>query len=509
MIGRKKLRVRFFEVPRKLRLAILAMALATILIPTFLSWYDYSMWQLILAMVLLDVCSYPTFRHVARRETGLPIVPVLCIAFAVQYALPIFTQEAKIDLVNEVLYIENAAVVEALVLAILGVVALQLAYYLVCNSKTTSVIPSVSLHLGERRAEIFCVALFVISLFASRVQTMLSEETALQFSSIFTLLQNQLLVAIAILAWLTYSVRKYRRYTVMVYSLVAFTALRGFSTTMLETIILPLAVLFIGKWTFTKRLPVGSLVAIGAAFLFFSPVKMEIRRAALDEALVQQSSSSTSRATDWVAQASEFWWETLSGRRSLSESTMSASSRTDLIHQFAYMREMTPSVIPYEYGGDYYYFLVAPIPRMIWKDKPVVTASAVRFEVDYGLTTEEGAKTSTFGPTLIGEGYINFGIFGALLVMVLQGAVLGMLEHVFARKSPGGIAVFLAVFVFLLNGLGSSLVVMFGGILQSLIGSCLLLWLFSGRFGRSFVSRSTIKLPISNVSSPATFTGRN
>jgi len=68
---------------------------------------------------------------------------------------------------------------------------------------------------------------------------------------------------------------------------------------------------------------------------------------------------------------------------------------------------------------------------------------------------------------------------------------------VFARKSAGGICVFLALFVFLLNGLGSSLAVIFGGILQALTSGCLLLWLFSGQLKRSIVPKSTIALPIS------------
>jgi len=488
--------------------AVLGVGLVTVLVPIFLSWYDYSVWQLILAMVLLDVCSYPTFRYVARRETGLPIMPVLCIAFAVQYAIPILTQEAKIDLVEQVLYIESTSVIAALVLTILGVVVLQLTYYQIRDSRATRAIPSVGLQLSEARAEAFCIAAFVLSLFASRAQAMLSEEAVAQFSAIFNLLQNQILVAIGILTWLTYSVRKHKRHTPMLYFLVAFATLRGFSTTMLEMMILPLAVLFIGKWTFTRRLPVGSLAAIALAVLFFSPVKMDIRRVAIDEAQMGQSTSSTSRAMDWVAQASEFWWQTLLGRRSLTESTASASSRTDSIHQFAYMRETTPSVIPYQYGSDYYYFLVAPIPRAIWPDKPVATESAVRFELEYGLTTEEGAKSSTFGPTLIGEAYINFGVIGSLMVMAFLGAILSLLEHVFARKSPGGIAVFLAVFVFLLNGLGSSLAVMFGGVLQTLISGCVLLWLFSGHV-RTSIAKSTIALPISKRFIHSNLPGRN
>ncbi len=471
------------------------MALATVFVPMLFSWYDYSVWQLILAMVLLDVCLYPTIRYIGKREAGLPVMPVLCIAFAVQYAIPIFTQEGKIETFNDVLYLDHRAVVAALTLSILGVILLQVTYYLIRSRKATKAIPSVSLHLTETKAEAFCVTAFFLSIFATRIQNMLSEETALQFSALFTLLQNQLLVAIGILTWLAFSVRKRKRHLAMLYVLMAFTALRGFSTTMLEAILLPLAVMFIGKWTFTRKLPVGSLAAIAAGVLFFSPVKMEIRRVALDEAQTGRASSSTSRAVDWINQASQFWWETLSGRRRLSESATDASSRTDLVHQFAYMQEMTPAVIPYQYGSDYYYFLVSPIPRALWPDKPAATESAVRFEVDYGLTTEEGTKGTTIGPTLIGEGYVNFGIVGALLVMVFQGFILSLLEQVFAQKSPGGTAVFLAVFVFLLNGLGSSLAVIFGGILQSLLSGCLLLWLFSEHARKSVAPKGTMRIP--------------
>jgi len=498
MIGHKNWKASFTETPTTLKLAAFVMALATVLVPTFLSWYDYSVWQLILAMVLLDVCLYPTAHYIVNKESGPPIMPVLCIAFAVQYAIPIFTQEAKIELVNELLYLENRAVVTALILSIVGVIAMQVTYYLTRSVRATKVIPCFSLYLSETRAEAFCVTAFFLSLLATRIQNMLSQETALQFSALFNLLQNQVLVAIGLLTWLAFSLRKRKRHMIMLYFLIAFASLRGFSTTMLEAILLPLAVLFIGKWTFTKKLPLGSLAAIAAGVLFFSPVKMEIRRVALDEAQTGRASSSTSRAVDWVNQASEFWWETLSGRRRLSESATDASSRTDLVHQFAYMREVTPTLIPYQYGADYYYFLISPIPRAIWPDKPAATESAVRFEVDYGLTTEEGTKGTTIGPTLIGEGYINFGIAGSVLVMLFQGFILSLLEQVFARKSPGGTAVFLAVFVFLLNGLGSSLAVIFGGTLQALVSGSLLIWLFShtppglSRLGR----RSHFRPPI-------------
>ena len=175
------------------------------------------------------------------------------------------------------------------------------------------------------------------------------------------------------------------------------------------------------------------------------------------------------------------------GDSSLADSTLDATQRTDLIHQFAYVYSMAPDLVPYYYGSSYSYFLVALVPRVIWPNKPIVMDETVKFEVEFGLTSEEGAQYTAIGPTLIGEGFVNFGIFGALAVMFLQGALLGVLEEVFAERNAFGMSVFLAIFVYLLNGIGGSAVVMFGGILQSLVGGCLLLWIFSGRRETMFV----------------------
>ncbi len=487
----------FTKAPVKLRLVVLFLAFATLLVPTFLPWYDYSTWQLILAMVLLDVCLYPTFRYVARGETGLPIMPVLCLSFAVQYATPIFTQESKVDLVGgEVFYLENSAVIAALLITIFSVLVLQITYYVIRDGRFMKVLPCVRLQLNEQRAEIFCVVVFVASLFSGRIQNMLSQETALQFSALFTLLQNQLLVAIVILSWLAFSVRKHKRHMAMLYALVGYTALRGFSTTMLETMIVPLAVLFISKWTYTRRVPVVSLTVIAMAFLFFSPVKMEIRRAALEETQARQSTSTANRAVDWVAQASNFWWETFWGRRRLSESTADASSRTDLIHEFAEIYTMTPSMVEYQYGTTYKYLALTLIPRVIWPEKPQANYANNFYAIAYGVSNEEGVKTSSFGITLLGEGYVNFGTAGALLTMVFLGLVLAGTEHLIGsgRSGVGGQAIFLAFFVYALNGIGSSTELMFGGMVQNLVATSLMLW-WVRRRGISHVSGTAELIP--------------
>lgn len=462
---------------KRLKLAIGILLLATLSVPLVLSSYDYSVTQLVLAMVLLDVCIYPTFRFLHRKE-GLPIFPVLCLAFAVQYAIPIFTQEPWVQVTDGVRYLDNQDVVVALILTIIGVIALQISYYALNYRKAVTLVPRLHLPLNVRRAEIFCLSVFVLTLLLSRVQTVLSEETYVQLSSIIGLLQNQSIVAIGVLGWLVFGEQKEQWHKILLYAVVTLAAAKGFANTMMETMMAPLAVLFMSKWFYTRRLPVSMLVLVAALFLFLSPVKKNIRSAIVEDRAAAAETSVTDRATDWINQAVSYWGESFAGRRDLVESTADAASRTDLIHSFAHIYSLTPSVVPYQYGDTYSYLAIAWIPRVIWPDKPVAKGANDFFAIAYNVTTEEGVKNTTFGVSLMGEGYINFGIGGVILVMAFLGLVTSLLEDIFAgsESGPGGVAIFLAAYVYFLNGIGSSGEIMFGGLIQNLLASCVLLW---------------------------------
>jgi hypothetical protein len=467
----------FSKASRRLKLLAGGLALTTVVVPAVLSSFDYSGTQLLLAMILLDVCLYPSFHYLLHKE-GLPILPVLCLAFAVQYAIPIFTQDPWVQVTDGVRYLDDRDIVMALVLTIIAVVALQVAYYALNYRRSVTLVPRINLSLNVRKAEIFCFSVFVMTLLLGRVQNVLSEETYQQFSSIIGLLQNQLIVAIGILGWLVFARRSHQWHKILLYVVVGVAAAKGFASTMMETMMAPLAVLFMSKWFYTKRLPVSMLVLIIALFLFLSPVKKNIRTTIVEDRTAAAATSTTDRATDWVNQAYSYWGEAFSGKRDLVESTSDAASRTDLIHSFAHIYSLTPEVVPYQYGETYSYLAIAWIPRIIWPEKPVARGANDFFAIAYNVSTEEGVKNSTFGITLIGEGYINFGITGVILVMAFLGVVTSLLEDVFAgaESGPGGRAIFLAAFVYFLNGIGSSAEQMFGGILQNLLCGCFLLW---------------------------------
>ncbi len=484
--------------PKKLRVAVAVIVLSNFVIPLALFWYNYSPLQLVLAMILLDVCLYPTFRYLSRRETGLPVAPVLCMSFAVQYALPIFTQEPKVVLASEdVRYLEDNQVVLALLMSIMGVCLFQVVYYLIKRPEILKAISPVKLHLNRRTAEMFCVAVFIVSLLAGRFRSFLPEDSASQFNAVVGLVQNQLLVVIVILAWLASSGQKEKRHLIMLYFVVAVAALRGFSTTMMELMMVPLAVLLMARWAYTRKLPVGSLALIALAFLFFSPVKMNIRSTVRDDSQGPTVEQVQNRASDWINESSRFWQEVFEGKRSLVESTADASSRTDLIHSFAHIYSFTPSIVPYQYGATYSYLTVAWIPRAIWPEKPIANYANNFYAVEYGISTEEGVKTSSFGATLMGEGFINFGVVGVAVVMIVLGLAISLMERVFGseKSGVGGQAVFLAVFVYFLNGIGTSAELLFGGLVQNLVCGALIIALAKG-------ATSIVRLPKRSLAPP-------
>jgi len=222
------------------------------------------------------------------------------------------------------------------------------------------------------------------------------------------------------------------------------------------------------------------MIFIAVIILFLSPVKGTFREAVWSDSasVTQVSDSRLDRASLWVEQAAQYWFGTLNGERDVTDATSSAISRTDLIHQFAHIYSLTPEIVPFQYGDTYSYFAVAFIPRVIWPDKPMAGGANDFFAVAYGITSEEGVKRVTFGVSLLGEGYINFGAPGVVFIMALQGVILILLQHVFGgeRSGAGGQAVFLAFFIFFLNGVGTSAEIFFGNIVQNLLCSCALLW---------------------------------
>lgn len=464
-----------------LRLFYSASLVALLLIPLVLVEFNYSWLQMVLALLLLEVCLYPCVRYYVTHDAGLPAMPVFCLSYALQFAFPVFTNEGTFLLMgNEIKYLDERDVVAALILSIVGIAALQIGYFWFRRSKHRKAVPVAHLHLKKSKALMYCVAVGIFLPLLFTFQGVIPEEFQQPLSSVLRLLQTQVLVVIGILGWLYYGRKESKFYGFWLYGLVLISSMRGISTGSLEEALVPFGVLFVVKWVYTRRVPVMPSVVTALLVVLLSPVKSDYRQKFWlgdDPDLADQSS--LTRGWVWIEQAGVYWADTLTGERDLVEATSSATGRADFIHQVAHIYSMTPEMVPYQYGRTYSFFAVSFIPRLIWPDKPTAGSANGFYAVSYGVTSEEGAKTTTFGVSIVGEAFMNFGVSGVIFVMLLQGILIGALQHSFggAESGPGGQAVFLAFFVFFLNGIGSSAEIMFGGILQNLLcGYLLLLW---------------------------------
>ncbi len=462
---------------RIMRVHFASSLFAAIVVPFMFSEYGAQLHSL-LAIILLGICLYPSARYFSQTQEDLPALAVLCAAYGFQFAIPVFTRESTIQLFGlNIEYLSDPDVTAALLLSILGVTALQLGYHLAQRGKMQKLIPVAHLPLHKSKALIYCALVGILVPAVFSFKGIIPDEIQQPLSSIVRLFQNQILVVIGVLGWIVYSRKESRFYQIALYTLVLVTSFRGISTGFLEDALVPIGVFFIVKWRYTNKLPVMPILATIALILFLSPVKEDYRKGSEDQEV--SSLSAISKATLWIEQATEYWGDTFSGIHNFREATESGTGRTDLIHQVAHIHSLTPSVIPFQYGATYSYFAVALIPRLLWPDKPVAGSANSYYAVAYGITNEEGAQRTTFGASILGEAYINFGWSGVIFMMFFQGIVISLLQLAFGRprSGAGGQAVFLAFFVFFLNGIGSSAEILFGNILQNLIfGYVLLLW---------------------------------
>jgi hypothetical protein len=93
-----------------------------------------------------------------------------------------------------------------------------------------------------------------------------------------------------------------------------------------------------------------------------------------------------------------------------------------------------PERADYLYGQSYYRLLFAPIPRLIWPDKPPNTQRIVASWLHPGVAQQ------TTPPGIQGDLYINFGYAGVLGFLVF-GWMLGLLDRergLFRALAVGG-----------------------------------------------------------------------
>jgi hypothetical protein len=100
----------------------------------------------------------------------------------------------------------------------------------------------------------------------------------------------------------------------------------------------------------------------------------------------------------------------------------------------------TPAVMDYQYGRTMLSMLVGWIPQKLWPNKPIYAFGRAFPQIYF----RQDENCSTVGPTILGEAYINFHVFGIIFVSLISGILfravyLGLIKH---NPGPSGVFVY-------------------------------------------------------------------
>jgi oligosaccharide repeat unit polymerase len=146
------------------------------------------------------------------------------------------------------------------------------------------------------------------------------------------------------------------------------------------------------------------------------------------------------------------------------------------IDKTTYITDAIPGKMHYEFGKTLFLWLVAPVPRAIWTEKPTIAAGDI---IGKAIYTNDPAAGAVGGvpPGLVVELFWNFGILGIPIGMFLLGLFLKIVYRSFKDQlstNKNAVLVYVSLvvpFAFTLLGSNAS------GTMISLIKSISIVWL--------------------------------
>ncbi|MEK7479085.1 MAG: oligosaccharide repeat unit polymerase, partial [Patescibacteria group bacterium] len=104
-------------------------------------------------------------------------------------------------------------------------------------------------------------------------------------------------------------------------------------------------------------------------------------------------------------------------------------------------------------------------PRFIWKDKPIISPRGNEFGRRYGIINSFDFNTNV-GPTMVGDLYMNFGVWGIMGGLFLIGFLFRFLFDFCISslsRAPGGIMLYALLWPDLIKGMENDVVSVFAG----------------------------------------------
>jgi hypothetical protein len=443
----------------------------------------FSLWQVqpvpdsanAIGIFIAAICLFPMALWLARGGKGVPAFELVCIAYLFAFGLPLYIQPNQINILSAPNYFTWDQTFRTLLLSALGISSLIFGYYGAIKIGVLRRLPHIDLPLKPSRRHQFYELAFGFGLLMIVMQAAGGHFHIPALDAIIRLLNSQVSVALILLAYGVYRRQEKSLWKVILIIVVVLSTLLGLASGMLENAIVPLLLLLIVRWEVKRQVPVLWLGAGLLGFVILNSVKMDYRKQAW-----RGDSMGISEKIDLWIDLSSNSIQKLGNFEEVQAMFRDSMSRFDLLHQFVRVQNLTPSSIPYYEGETYGYFFYGWIPRFIWPDKPIAQQANVQFAVDYKLMTPDQVSSVMIGIGHLPESYANFGLWGLIFVMALQGIFLASVDAILNRpNSEGGKAIYLSLIVFFLNGIGSATAALFMSIIPNAVANAFILRPFS------------------------------
>ena len=426
------------------------------------------------ASITLILTALPTWQYLNDEADRLPVFPLIAIIYGIYFGLVAFLPFEPYGRMGDV---AQASQDKAAFYGMIGTLGMTLGYRLLPSPPHLpgrAEIPGFGLEAPRSRGLLFLMGIVgVVANFLSFIFTI-----PVALGAVVNLGIEMAVLSIALFFHLHLTARatvweRLFLWAFLVPSMVATVLATSLIGPLIRLFVLLLMVYIYSKHTFPIR-----FLLIGGVLLFpLLAFKAEYRK--IEILGTAGKFGSVTNVFDKASLFTKVVSETVvHGDREIASDGLEAiAQRVDMLDYFAYITEVSPSLVPYLYGASYRDLPWKFIPRILYLNKPLETA-ANEVGHRYGLLDDSDDQTAVNMPQLI-ELYINFGPWGILPGMVAIGLIYKLLKNILLRAGSGPIPSIIVIFLFttLINvesqfsGVFGNLV--FSVVIFSIIGSVL------------------------------------
>jgi len=429
--------------------------------------------QLGLAMFLISVPWHSYLWWKKREKSDLPIFAMIAFMYVIYYVMPLFWEPHEIAEFNAQAGREmsDAAISTSLLMVAVGIGSLWLGMRV--RIGRLFVPRQISIEAPRsRRNYVRAVLAIGCLLNVYDVSPYALGEGGRQLITLVLTAAPMMAFALLFRSYLRSDSTRLDR--VLILGFVGSRLLNGLSSGWLgvsASLILICGVIYIAE---RRRIPRLAPALIVLFILFFQVGKSDFRKTYWQEgsqgvAAAAAQGGKIERTTFWISRSLEKWGDVLndSSGQTLKDAISPSVARLSLLNQTANVVEMTPSIVPYQYGHLYSYLGVALIPRFLWPEKPSMNEANQFYQVAYGLTSEDNLASVSIGVGVLSESYISFAWPGVVGIMFLLGIFFDFYQNLFFSRSSGILLGSIGVILLpQMLGIESQMAVYLGGIIQ-------------------------------------------